>query len=136
MSLHPRPLLALVTCGRCAGCTLQYSLGELDALARTFPARTIVLEHGFSLYSPYDVNTTPPYVDMIEEEKAQVFLLFGVQSPTPLAVHLREDEALGVDLSVQGNQVHFEGLSRSPHDGVLGWAGSRAPFRRAVRTLA
>jgi len=122
---HASTLLAL------AACTAPDALVRFDELARTGPARTIVLEQDFSLYSPYDLHATREYVSLIAAQKAEVFALLGVESPAPIVVHLRETEGIGTSITVIGNQMRVDELTMEPHDGVLGWAGEELVVRVA-----
>ncbi len=132
---HAHALAALAASAVLPACTANPSLPEFDSLARTAGARTIVLEEGFSLYSPYDVITTREYVPLIAQQRAEVFALLGVESPSPIVVHLREDEGIGADLSVMGDEVRVGGLSMAPDDGILGWAGEELVVRVAPARL-
>src|SRR5688572_11029444 len=98
-------------------CTRHYTLREFDAIARTAPARTIVLEPRFSLYSPYDVIATREYVPLIAAQQAEVFALFGVTEETPLPILLQPNEGLGMDVTIEGDQLRLNGISMEPHGG-------------------
>jgi hypothetical protein len=124
-------LLVLASLALLPACKPHYSLPEFDALARTAPVRTIVLEEGFSLYSPYDVQATREYVTLVATQKAEVFGLLEVESAEPLVVHLSETEELGASFSVVGDRLQLERLSSDPHDGFLGWAGEELVVRVA-----
>ena len=76
-------------------CAAHYSLTEFDAVARRGAARTIVLEEGLSLYSPYDAPRTRLFLLVVQQERDEVFALFGVTRARPLVVELHLDESLG-----------------------------------------
>lgn len=107
-------------------CTREYTLREFDAIARTAPVRTIVLEQRFSLYSPYDLLGTREYVPLITAQQAEVFALFGVAAETPLPILLQTNEGLGADFTLEGDRMSINSISMQPHGGVLGRAGEDA----------
>lgn len=90
-----RLVAALVAASVLPACTVHYSLVEFDAAARRGAARTIVLEDGLSLYSPYGAERTRLFLLVVKEQRDEVFALFGVTRERPLLVELRLNESLG-----------------------------------------
>jgi len=114
----------LLTSGLTA-CTTHYTLPEFDALARTFWAKTIYLGEKASVYSPYDLVPTIEFANLLEEERAEVFALFGVESETPVLVYLSPNDGLGLDAEVIGDQVHVTGARTTLPGSFMGQAGGR-----------
>lgn len=119
-SLRPVPALALL--GLCVACATDTSLRELDLLARSTGARTVLLEQDLSLYSPFDPSATRAHLDQIRVQRDLVFGLLGLERGAPLCVWLRPDQGLQLELSVEGDRLHLDGLRDRPREGIYGRA--------------
>jgi len=117
-----RPALAALGLAALASCTIRYSLREFDDLARSGGAKTILLDHDLSIYSPYDLATTREYQTLIEEQRDDVFSLFDVGDDVPVIVHLRPNEGMEVDAEIAGDDVRTKGFRVAPQGVLLGMA--------------
>jgi len=111
--------LATTLLGACSA----LSLPEFDHLARTTGARTILLEQGLSLYSPFDARNTRQYLDLLVAQRDEVFSMFELEHGPVLVVRLRPDESMSLGVEAQGQTLSVQELDLEPDDGVLGSAG-------------
>jgi len=104
-----------------AGCAAP-GIEEIDALARSTGARTILIEEDVSLYSPYDPVRSRLFLDEIRAQRAAVFGLFGLPPGEPVVACLVLNAGLFVDATLEGDQLRVQRFSMEPVDGVLGRA--------------
>jgi hypothetical protein len=101
-----------------------YSFKEVEALHATLPARTIVHESDFSLWSPFGILPTKEWVALIDSEKRAVDGAFGPSASHEerLQVLLKEVPGLGPRWTIENDAVSFESESGHPLHGVEGMA--------------
>ena len=115
--------LAALAAALSAGCAGTLELTDLDRLERSLEARTVALEQGYTLWSPFAAAQTQDWVGMVDEELTAGCALFGVQPGERLMLVLVPIERLGPQMSVEGGAVHVEAPPQHPLHGVAGQAG-------------
>jgi len=71
-----------------ASCATSITVPQLDVLNRSLEARTVLLEEGFSLYSPFDAEGTASYAKLIAEEIKRVAAALEAPAGKPVVAQL------------------------------------------------
>jgi hypothetical protein len=96
----------------------------LDAM-RAAGVRSVALEERFLLYSPYEPARTQRYVGAANGALDDLEQGLGVPFGPPVIVVLVPRPVEGAEVTVEGDQLRFEGAPERPSDhGVMGVAGS------------
>jgi hypothetical protein len=106
-----------------AGCGTTSSLRDVDRLSRSTGSRTIVLEPGYSLYSPYSMVSTLGYRNVLDHEVALILGLFELELQSPVPVFLKPVEGMRPRISIENDVFHVEAVSKHPLHGVEGVTG-------------
>jgi hypothetical protein len=124
----PRVGACLALLCACSGPSYE----EFDRLARTTAARTIVYERDFSLYSPFDLDQTRSWLELVEQELTEVAALLEAdpaeqrEREGPLIVLLQAIEGLGVQVSVvEQDRIRISLPEQHPLHGIEGHANQR-----------
>ena len=107
-------ILALATIASCGG----PSLTRIEDTLRGEEVRTLVLEEGFSFYSPYDARRTAQLARMIAANQRAVGRHFEVGFDRPLRVVAKPLEMEGVEIEALGGLIRVSGSPTPPtlHD--------------------
>jgi hypothetical protein len=106
-----------------AGCASSLELADLDRLERSIDARTVALEADYTLWSPFALEQTRTWVDMVDEELAASRALFGTRHEGRLLLALVPVEGLGPQVEVGAGQVAVAPQRAHPLHGLAGAAG-------------
>jgi len=109
----------------CASCVSRLDLSDLDRLERSLDARTVALERDYSLWSPFAVAQTEPWLRMIDEELHASSELFGTRPSDRLMIGLVPIQGLGLQFSSQDGKVTVAWQKEHPLHGVAGMSGGR-----------
>jgi len=106
-----------------AGCGTTIPLREVDRLNRSIGSRTIVLEPGYSLYSPFSMVATLDYRNVLDHEFAMVLGLFELELRDPVPVLLQPIEGLRPRILIERDVFHVDAVSEHPLHGIEGVTG-------------
>ena len=119
-------MLRTIVCVSCllvlCSCTRVVPRAELDDLNRSLDVRTVLFEPEFSLYSPYTLEKTEDFRNIVVEELGALSDLFAREIPEPILIQLVAVD----DLTPQIHDLEGEELSvRMPGRSVIGYASLR-----------
>ncbi len=99
-------------------CRNLVTIPELDEGLRREHTQTVILAPRYSLYSPYDVDATAEFVEIVDRELPRVFDLFELEDDEPVFIWMQP--VLEGPLEVRAGETLP--ASTIPKSGVLGSA--------------
>jgi hypothetical protein len=102
----------------CSGCVGSVDVEELDSQQRSLDARTVVLEPGFTLWSPFTLAQTKEWVALVDEELTASRALFAVSSEQRTLVVLVPTAGFGPNMELVGDSHVLTAPARHPLNGL------------------